>query len=183
LKDLAIGCVSAMLGLLVGVLLMSGANLLLPSNSAPTVVPPPVIPGQPDVSVTLSAAFVNSQVQQAVRQGGLARQATISLSAPNIVTAALVVDARVAGQTLALNATVTMRVSVRQGRIVLTVDKVDVGGVSAAQALVTQNIERIRAQAEDQINRLVAVSLQGTTFRVINVLVTPSDLTLQLKAG
>jgi len=178
MKNLAVGCLGAVLGLIVGLALaFAGAQFLQSSNS--TDVPMPV-PPQADVTITTSAAFINSQMQPAVKQSGLAKQATITLASPNLIQVAATVDANVLGLPLTVNATASMRVSVQRGRILLTVDKVDSGGVTVPQSIIGPTVEKMRAAAESQINQLVQRALQGTTLRVTNIHITPDEMIVDL---
>jgi len=181
MKDIAIGCLAAILGLIVGIVLTFGVMSFLPKESSlDTTVPIPST-ARGDVTVTVSASYLNAQIQQAVKQTGLAKQTTVSFVAPNSVNAALVVDANVAGRTVPLNATVALRVSARNGRIALTVDRVDADGVTLPAALSTQAVENMRAQAEEQLNRALQRALPGLSLRFVNVSVTPAEVTLQFK--
>ncbi len=178
MKNFTVGCLGAVLGLIVGLALaFAGAQFLQSSNS--TDVPMPV-PPQADVTITTSAAFINSQMQPAVKQSGLAKQATITLASPNLIQVAATVSASVLGLPLTVNATASMRVSVQRGRILLVVDKVDSGGVTVPQSIIGPTVEKMRASAESQINQLVQRALQGTSLRVSSVRVTPNDLSIDL---
>ncbi|MDE3089928.1 MAG: hypothetical protein KGJ80_11160 [Chloroflexota bacterium] len=178
MKSLFFGCLSAGLGLIVGIVLALAATQFFQANSPQEIPPPPE--SQAEVSVTASASFINSQMQQAVRQSGLARQATITLAAPNVIRTRTLVDLTIAGQSISVNVTAAMSVTVQKGRITLTVDKVDAGGIAVPQSAIGSTVEKMRALAEDQINRMVQRALQGTALRVSNVRVTPMDLTVDL---
>lgn len=180
MRQLFTGCLGIILGLLIGV----GVTYAVLSMSSKQITPvgpaPTLSAARPDVSVSASATFVNSQVQQMVRQSGLLKQATVTLDAPNIVRVAATVDVTVLGQRVTANATATMRVAVKSNRIALTVEKIDTGNAMIPVALVSGTVETLRALAEDEINRLVQRTLQGTNMRVVNVRVTPNDMTLDL---
>lgn len=180
MKYFAVGCIGTALGLVLGSILTLGTLQAAGVNPAQlTVVPTPSI-SQPDVTVTVSAAFLNSQLQQAVRQSGLSKQASAVLASPNLIQIAIDTDVTAFGIPFTVNTNVSMRVTVRQGRILLTVDKVDAGGVEIPQSLVASTVENARASAEAQINQSVQSALQGTTLRVVNVRITPIDLSVDL---
>ncbi len=180
MKQFAIGCAGMILGLIVGVILVLSATAFLNLGASSMAIPTPD-PRLPDVTVNVTAAFVNTQLQQAVRQSNLARQANVSLAAPNIVRVALTTDVTVAGKALSVDATVTMRVAAQNGRIVLTIEKIDAGGMTLPVTFATQTVERLRAQMEDQLNRLVTRALQGLTLKLINLSVAPDGVTLGFK--
>lgn len=179
MKGLGVGCIGAVLGLVVGAILVFALQILGSSAAPPVIVPTPSA-SQSDVTITVGAAFINSQLQQAVRQSGFGKQASMTLASPNLFRVAMVVDASTFGVPITVNAAVSMHVLVQGGRIVLTVDKVDAGGVAVPQMVIGPEIEKMRAQAEDEINRLVQRALQGSNLRVSSVRVTPNDLTVDL---
>lgn len=179
MKSVGMGCIGIGLGVIVGIVLAFGANALF-AGRTPNIAVPTLLPGQPDLTVTTSAAYLNAQAQPLARATGLARQVTLSFSAPNLCRAVVVSDL---GTALTLNATITMRVAVQNGRITLTVQDTQVSGTSIAQVVVAQQVEKIRAQAEEQINRQLQRALQGTGMRLVGVTFTPSEVTLQFKAG
>lgn len=179
MRQAAIGCLGILIGLIVGIVLMVGFFNLGANSNVETPLPAPNA-SRVDVSITASAAFLNAQLSQTIKQSGFAKQATVSLGAPNVVQVAAVIETTVLGQRVSLNTTTRMRVSVQAGRIVLTVDKVDTGNLPIPQAFLASMIENVRAQAENQINALAQRSLQGTNLRVTNVRITPNDVTVDL---
>jgi hypothetical protein len=182
-KSLRIGCLSALLGLVFGVILTVGAGLFLSIGAASNPGMPPAPSGQPDVTVVTSAAFLNTQFQAALKQGNLARQGTITFAAPNAARIAMPVDVTLLGQTIAVDATVSLHAIAQNGRIVVAVDKVDVAGVNAAAPLVKQPVERARLLLEDQINFLMQQAVKGTGLVLVNVTAAPDNVTLQFKYG
>jgi hypothetical protein len=179
MKGVAFGCFSALLGLIVGAVLTFGFFQFMATGPQPTAVPE-LPASQSDVSITASSTFINAQIQQAFRQSGFGKQATVTLASPNLIQVSAVVDASALGLPLTVNATVSMRVSVQRGRIMLTIDKVDAGGIALSQSAIGPTVEKMRAAAENQINQLVQRALQGSGLRVSNVRVTQNDLTVNL---
>ncbi len=182
MKEIAIGCVSAILGLMLGAALGFGVSRLVPSASAPTIPAPIAAPGQADVSVVLSAAFLNAQMQQVAKPSGI-KSLSITLAAPNVMQAVAVVETSVLGQKISVNVRARTRVTVQSGRIRLTVEQVETSGVSVPSSLVNSTVETLRVQAETQVNLLVQRALQGTSLRVTGVVITPNDVTFLLKGG
>lgn len=170
------GCGSIALGMLLGIGLTIGASQFLQKRNAPNIIAPPRT-DRPDISVVVSAAFVNAQLQQVVREIGIVRQATITLASPNIIRVTASADVSIAGQAFAVDATITLRVTVDKGRVVLIVDSIDAGGLTLGQSLIAPTIEKFRAAGEDQLNRVIQRELQGTGLRLVNVRITPNDLT------
>jgi hypothetical protein len=179
-KDIAIGCASAILGLVVGVVLTFGVMSLVPKPDSAEKAAAIGGSSRSDVVVTVTASYLNAQLQQVIKQTGLVKQATLTLVAPNIVQVAVVVDTKILGQTISGNATARMRVAVQNARILLTVEKLDLSGIGISQSLVSPIIEQLRAQVEDQINKMIQRELQGTGLRLSNVRVTPSEIAVDL---
>jgi len=180
MKSIAIGCTGAILGLVIGIVVAFGVMSFFPKESSLAANTP--VPGAPraDATVAVTASYLNAQLQQVVKQTGLAKQATLTLAAPNIVQVAVAVDTKILGQTISGNATARMRVSTENARVLLAVEKLDVSGVGISQSLVSPMIEQLRAQAEDQINRMIQRELQGTGLRLSNIRVMSSEIAADL---
>ncbi len=178
MRTLFVGCLGLIIGLIAGV----GLVIFATSTAfAPTpTITPPVAPARPEVSITVSAAFAASQVQQALRQGGIAKNAAITFAAPNVIRLVTTVEVNVLGLPLSVNANVGMRVTVQRGRIVLTTDSVDAGGLTLSPSLINSTVEPVRAQAEDEINRIAQRALQGSNLRVANIRIAADALTIEL---
>jgi hypothetical protein len=181
-KDITIGCAGTILGLVVGIILAFGVMSLLPKENMVSTTASALSALRGDVMVTVSANYLNTQLQQSVKQTGLAKQAMLTLVAPNIVQVAIAVDTKVLGQTISGNATARMRLSVQNGRALIAIEKIDVSGIGISQSLVSPAIEQLRAQAEDQINRMIQRELQGTGLRLSNIRVTPSEIAVDLSS-
>ncbi len=180
MKSVALGCAGIVFGVIIGIGLTFAANALFANRTTNNVAAPTPLPGQPDISVSTSTSFLNSQIQQLARTSGLARQVTLTFSEPNLCRAALVSDL---GTSVTLNATITMRVAVQNNRLVLTVQETQVNGASLAQVVVTQQVERLRAQIEEQLNKQLQRATQGTSARLTGINITSSEITLQFKYG
>jgi len=72
MKEIAIGCTSVILGLVVGIVLTFGVMALLPKESSPGMTAPLASTARADVAVTVSANYLNAQLQRVVKQTGLA---------------------------------------------------------------------------------------------------------------
>ncbi len=183
MKGFSIGCAGFIVGLIAGMAFFLAVFLFVMPRSAQALTPPPTVAGQPDVSVTVSAALVNAQLQQSLRQYNVVRQATVTFASPNIVRGAFNVQTSVAGVALSTNATVSMHATVQNGRVVLAVDSVDTGGLNLDQSVTAPAVEQVRALMENQINQMLQSSLQGTHLTLIGLVTTPSTITFQFKYG
>lgn len=178
MKSLSVGCLGLLIGLIVGAgfVVFATSTVFKPTPTST----PPVTSARPEISITVTAPFVAAQLQQALRQGGIARNASVTFAAPDLIRVATTVDVNVLGATLAVNANAAMRVSVQKGRIVLTTDSVDAAGFILAPSFVSSTVEPVRVQAEDEINRIVQRALQGTNLRVSNIRIATDALTIEL---
>jgi LmeA-like phospholipid-binding len=180
MKSVGVGCIGIILGLVAGIVLSFGVVQLMGTSAAePTA---PILPASAaEVSITASQPFINAQLQQAVKQTGLAKQATVTLASPDVIRVAAPVDASaLVGIPVTVNATVSMRVSVQNNRIHLTIDKIDAGGMSVPQSVAGAAVDQLRASAENEINQMVQHALEGTNLHIVDVRVTPDAMTIDL---
>lgn len=182
MKSLAVGCTSALVGLVIGIVLAFGAwsLWLRVESSAPTT--PIVSTAHSDVTITVSAKYLNTQLQQLVKQTSVAKQATLTLVAPNSAQINTTIETRILGQAISGSAVARVRVAVQNNRVVLTIEKVDVSGIGISQSLVTPIVEQVRAQVEDQINKTIQRELQGTGLRLTNIRIAPNEIAIDLTA-
>ncbi len=181
MKSVFSGCSGFALGALFATTLIASALYLLIAgdSSADTRAPTPVSV-KPEVSVVVSAGYLNAQVKQIVNKSGGVKNPVVNLAAPNIVKVAGTLDLSLAGQRVSTNAALTFRVTVRNGRVVLVVDQTEAGGVAIPQTLIATALENMRAQIEEQINALAQSTLKGTALKLLNVRMTESTLTVEL---
>lgn len=179
MRNLGVGCIGAVLGLFVGLLIAFGLFQLQQNDPTLEVIPQTT---SADVTVTVSGAYINSQIQQVARANGMSKETTVSLSSPNLVQVATTFDATVLGFPVQVSLKVPMRIAVQGGRLVLTVVRVDAGGVAVPRTILGTAVERIRAATEDAINRWATRDLQGTGLKIVNVQVTSTDISLDLSS-
>ncbi|MCX7837962.1 MAG: DUF2993 domain-containing protein [Anaerolineae bacterium] len=182
MKNLTVGCTSALVGFVIGVVLGLGASSLLGRTESSAPITPVMSTSRNDMTIIVSASYLNTQLQQLVKQTGLAKQAALTLTAPNIAQINVTIETRMMGQTVTGNVSARMRVAVQSGRVVLTIEKVDTGNVNIPQTLFAPILDQVRTQAEDQINRIIQHELQGTGLRLANVRIAPNEVTLDLTA-
>jgi hypothetical protein len=182
MKDLALGCLGAILGLVVGIALTFGVMSLLPKTDSAEKVAAVVGASRGDVTITVSAKYLNAQLQQIVKQTGAAKQATLTLVAPNLAQINAVIETKILGQAVAGSVLARLRVSVQSGCVALAVEKIDVSGIGISPTLVAPLVEQVRAQAEEQINKVIQRELQGTGLRLSNIRVAPGEVAVDLTA-
>ena len=178
-RNVLIGCFGMILGLCVGAGLTFGYFSIGTRQVIETPIP---VPSDKVVTITTSAAYINTQVQQVAKQTNMLKQTTATLDVPNLIKVATVVDVTILGQRINTNATVMMRVAVKSNKVALSIDKIETGNVLVPQSLLNSTVENIRAQAETQINALVQRGLQGTGLKLVNIRMTPGEMNIDLSA-
>jgi len=178
MKTISVGCLGLVIGLIVGAALVYLALYPAPKPTPSAAVP--IASTRPELAINVNASYAASQIQQVIRQGGLAKNATTTFGPPNLIRVATTVDVSVLGVPLSVNATIAMRVTVQKARIVLTTDSVDAGGFAISPSLVNSTVEPGRVQAEEEINRVVQRALQGYNLRISNIRMTAEDLNIEL---
>ncbi len=181
MKTLAVGFLGLFIGLIAGLSLFFIGISTTPKQPNPPVTSPAAA-ARPELSVIVSAPFAAAQIQQVIRTSGIAKNATVTFAPPNLIRVATNVEVNVLGLPLSINATVSMRLTVQKGLVVLTTDSVDAGGFSMPSSVIDSTVEPVRAQAEEQINRLVQRQLQGTNLHLSNIRITADALTVELSA-
>ena len=171
------------MGLFLGVPLALGADLFVAPHTTGNPAVQASQAGQPDITVVASAAFINTQFQEALKQSKYAKQGTIAFAAPNSARIAMPVNVNLLGQALTVDTTVSLHALAQNGRIVVVVDTVDVAGFGFAGSLVKQPVEEARVLIEDEINRIMQQTLKGTGLVLVNVTAAPDNVTLQFKYG
>lgn len=182
MKSLAIGCFGVIIGIIIGAFAVFAAGFLLAPSVLPSSAAVPVLvpAGQSDISVSVSARYVDAEIQQAVIQTGLARQATTTLIAPNQLQVATTVPVTLLGESVPVDVTATMGLQVQNGRVLLSVDEINAEGISVPPSLVSSQIEQVRADGERTINQAVQSSLQGTSLHLASIRVLSNSLVLDL---
>ncbi len=181
MKSFLFGCVGTFIGLvLVVVLLVMLGVFNAPATPSGLTASPVAVTGQPDISITASTQYVNTQMQKAIGQTGLVKQATANFAPPNLIRIVAPINVALLGQTLAVNVNATMSVSVQNGRAILKMEQVEAGGFNVPSSVVSSQAEPLRAQAEQQINQLILRELQGSGLSLSNIRVTSDALTIDL---
>lgn len=177
MKSLAIGCFGAFIGLIAGAaIVLIGSRAIYafaPSNPAQSNI-------HPDLSITASASFLESQIQQSLRANNLGKDATVTFATPNLVRVEANTQSSVLGLALNANLKVVMSVTVASSRLRLKIESVSAGNLPAPQAVSDVVVERLRAQAEDQMNREIQNVLRGTNLHLANIRISENDVTLEL---
>ncbi len=183
MKNSALGCCGVILGTVLGAIVMVFALSFVNGSvlAREPVAQEVSLASRPDVTITASNTFITPQLEQVIVKSSLVSQAHVSLVAPNIIRVESPVNINFLGQLMSVDATVQMAVAVQRGRVTLTTDRVEASGISVPPSVLGPNFERLRAAAEDEINREIQRSLAGTRLVVSDVRVSPEQLSVDLK--
>lgn len=174
------GC---LVGGVVGVLLAIGAFLVHTSSSAHTglELTPLVSADNPDLTITLSEAYLNAQLRAGVATRGLdASDLSINLHAPNRADATMTFQTTVLNQSISLHPNISFHFGVSKGLVTLAVDKINISGISVPNEIVNQQVARFQRAAEDIFNAEVKRLLANTGLRLVSVEATENVLIIKL---
>ena len=168
--------------MLAGVLLIAAVMLFNVPVRVRSAADPLSLTARPDISVFADANYVRPQLESAIRQTGIVKQAQVELAAPNLVLVTTPVAITLLGQPLQVDATTTMSVGVQNGRAVVSVEKIDASGVEVPRDFYLPVVEKLRVQGEDQLNRLVQSGLKGTGLRLANIRMAADGVTIDFSS-
>lgn len=185
MRTAAFGCMSALIGVMIGALLVLTAALMVAPGLFQAKPPDDTVllPDRPAVSVTASTQYLAQLMQPEIAKTGIARQATISLAPPNLIRIHSIEDFNLLGETVSVATTVTLGMTVQNGRIIVSVVGADAGGIEVPPELLRPLVEQLRAQGEQQVNAFVQQSLQGSRLRLSSIRIVAEGLTLNLDSS
>lgn len=127
-----------------------------------------------DMTITLSERFLNNRIAIGVPSTAQISNAQLDLHAGNLADFSATVNTGF----INVNPKATVLLSVRNGRIVLDVQKVDVGGFGVPSSLIQPQIDQLKQTAETALNNEFA-QLQASTGLTLQALsTTENSLTL-----
>ena len=138
-------------------------------NSNPTSMPSPlaVQPGTaPDMSLTLGEHFLNVQVIKAMPNDGTVRNVSLDVHPGNRADVRATVDVNILGAIVTVNPIATVTMKVENGRIVISVDQVSVGGLNVPSALVAPQVNKLKATAENELDSQLATIEANTGLKL-----------------
>jgi hypothetical protein len=131
-----------------------------------------------DVRVIIGEKYVNSQMLVALRNDPALQDPTIDMLPPNRARGTATVNLKILGTTLSLRPGVLMHFDVANGRATMTVDSIDLGGLSVPTNAIQNDIERIQKVAEDQINVDIQNAIRGTNLKLSGISATDDSLVI-----
>lgn len=176
-----------LLGVVVGVLLLVGIFVVAPSLGRdephfPRTVSP-ARTGQPDLTLTISEAYLNRKVAEVSRQAGegAVTDVTVDLKPGERALVSLSTQIEIAG--VALNPTVDLdiRVAVVDGALVYRLESIKVGRVPIARALLPGPLKAGVEAAEEEMSRATQDQFNKAHFQPIRVTTTEQSLVLELQ--
>lgn len=128
-----------------------------------------------DMVVTLSERFFNKQIADKMPAGGQVQNAEIDLHANNTanVTATVQVNSQVR-----VSPNASVQLGVQNGRIVVDITKVDVGGLALPNSMIEPQINQLKQTAENQLNSQLAQFEQTTGLKLQSLSTTENSLTV-----
>ncbi len=174
------GCI---IGLILGVLLALAAVAGYAFLSSPDQLAlfPASNSSDPDLTITIGESYLNDQLRaelaaQKMNLGDLG----INLHAPNRADASMTLNLTILGQALRVRPDASFHFAVNNGLVTLTLDQVNVAGVSVPQQLVTQQLGDFQRYAQDVLNAEVKRSLANTGLRLVGIEATENTLIIKL---
>jgi hypothetical protein len=159
-------------------------------TAAPTSTPPPQVAAPTFVSgtaapkptinpqmteVTIQETLLNAQIGAGVPEGGQISNPRVDLHPDNLAD----LTANVNTGLIVLQPQVTIKLSAQDGRIVIDVLNIDVGGLGVPTALIEPQIVEIKRNAEDQLNRQFAELERTTGNKLQSITSTENELILR----
>ncbi len=128
-----------------------------------------------DMIVTLSERFMNQQLAVGLPPNGQVQNAQLDLHTGNLAdfTANVQVNSFISSSIKA-----NVQFFVANGRIVITIYNVTVGGFGIPSSLIQPQIDQIKATAEAQLNQQFANVQANTGLRLQNLTTTENSITL-----
>lgn len=155
------------------VLPVSIAGIETNVQGSPALQPLTQTSNEPDMTITLSERYLNRQMTQSM-PGSAQSQPSIDLHVNNLAD----VSSTVRAGFLTLRPKASVSFSVVNGRIVITVLRVDVGGFGVPNSLIEPQINSLKQNAETELNKQFA-NLQTTSgLKLQSLSTTENSLTV-----
>lgn len=167
------GILAALTIVCIGLLLINNNSVSLPSPVGEK------LNTTPDMSLTLGERFLNSQVIKAMPNDGTVRNVSLDVHPGNRAEVRATVDVNILGAIVTVNPTAAVTMRVENGRIVISVEKVNVGGVNVPSALVAPQVNKLKATAENELDSQLATIEANTGLRLSAMTSTEDSLIFQ----
>lgn len=166
-------------GLLIGLVLgVAGLLFVSASNHYNRAIPPPAPSGdQPVVQVVVDESYLGQHVVSALAESPEYSDPVLDVREPNLALLSITTDLN----GTRVRPTVTMRMGVHDGLVLIDVVKVDVGGLNVPLRLVEPQVARLEQSLEGRINTMIAERLIGNDLWLAQV--TTSETTLVADLG
>jgi hypothetical protein len=127
-----------------------------------------------DMIVTLSERFLNRKIVEGMPQGDEISNPQIDLHADALAD----FTATVRSGFLTVTPRASVRLAVQNGRIVIDVLNVDVGGFGVPSSMIQPQIDQLKATAETELNKQFADLEKTTGLKLHSLTTTENSLTL-----
>ncbi len=128
-----------------------------------------------DMVVTVSERYLNRQLTQNMPQSGQVSNVFLDLHAGQLANVSATVQVN---SLLTLQPNATVQFGVADGRIQITVQKVEVGGFGVPSSFVEPQIAELETNAETKLNQQLAELEKTTGLKLSSLSTTENSLTL-----
>jgi hypothetical protein len=125
--------------------------------------------------VTIQEALLNIQIGAGVPEGGQISNPSINLLPDNLAE----LTANVNTGLIVVKPKATLKLSAQDGRIVIDVLNIDVGGVALPSNVIEPQIAVIKRDAEDRLNQQFSELEKSTGLKLQSIRTTDNELILR----
>lgn len=163
-------------GVLTGILPVESGATATSVQAVPPLQPLPTeATDNADMVVTLSERYLNRQLLEGLGQGGEVSNVQLDLHAGQAadVTAQVRMNS-----SITLRPKAALKLTVNNGRVGISVQKVDVGGVGVPNNIIEPQIAELQRTAETELNRQLGSLQQNSGLRLSALASTENSLIL-----
>lgn len=129
-----------------------------------------------DLTLTLSERYLNKQLTQGLPRDGAVQNADLDIRANNLAELLATVEVNTS---LTVKPKLSLALSVQNGRMVIDVKKIDVGGFNVPQSWIEPQIAELKETTEKEFNRQFAELEKSTGLKLLSLSTTKDTLTLR----
>ncbi len=129
-----------------------------------------------DISVTLSERYLNQQLARGVAQDAQVSNTQMDLHANNLANISATVQVN---SLLRVTPNISLQLGTANGRIVINVLQVNVGGFGVPSSLIEPQIQQLKQNTENDLNGQLIVLQNSTGLKLQTLSTTENSLTLE----
>ncbi len=143
-----------------------------------STVEPVFTPTSYDVRVLIGEKYINSQIRAAFKDDPLLQNPTLDILPPNRARGTATVNIGILGATLSLRPDIALSFNLVNGRVVVTVESVELSGFTVPTNAIDPQVQQIKKIAEDLINADLQDAMRGTKLKLTAITATEDSLVL-----